>query len=201
MATYNVPSLFPKQLEFVNSKGRFNCYGGARGGGKSFVGRILMILLALKYPGIQILMLRRTFPELRENHIIPMQKQLMTNSPDHSQRIANYKTADKVFEFPNGSRIVMGYCDGEMDVLQFQGQSYDVILMEEATQFTEFQKDCLVECNRLSSEKMRGFKPRMYFTCNPGGRKLNAKHNSDIMTKIPEKNWKAEMLIRPEVIF
>ena len=170
-AVFQVPSLFPPQLEFINAKSRFVGYGGARGGGKSFVARILISLLALKYDGIQILILRRTFPELRENHIIPLRKLLKTDDPDKSQRIANYKTADKVFEFPNGSRLVMGYCDGEMDVLQFQGQSYDVIFMEEATQFSLFQFNCLMECNRLSGSLQEGvvFSPRMYFTANPGG--------------------------------
>ena len=46
------------------------------GGGKSFVARIKAILLALYYPGIQILLLRRTYGELLENHVLPLQKEL-----------------------------------------------------------------------------------------------------------------------------
>lgn len=170
MAVFQVPSLYEPQLKFINAKSRYVGYGGARGGGKSFVARILIILLALKYSGIQILILRRTFPELRENHIIPLRRLLKSDDLDKSERIALWKSADKVFEFPNGSRVVMGYCDGEMDVLQFQGQSYDVIFMEEATQFTQFQFNCLTECNRPSG-LVQGdiFSPRMYFTANPGG--------------------------------
>lgn len=170
MAVFQVPSLYEPQLKFINAKSRYVGYGGARGGGKSFVARILIILLALKYNGIQILILRRTFPELRENHIIPLRRLLKSDDLDKSERIALWKSADKVFEFPNGSRVVMGYCDGEMDVLQFQGQSYDVIFMEEATQFTQFQFNCLTECNRPSG-LVQGdiFSPRMYFTANPGG--------------------------------
>lgn len=171
MAVFQVPSLYEPQLNFINAKSRYVGYGGARGGGKSFVARILIILLALKYNGIQILILRRTFPELRENHIIPLRRLLKSDDLDKSERIAVWKSADKVFEFPNGSRVVMGYCDGEMDVLQFQGQSYDVIFMEEATQFTQFQFNCLTECNRPSG-LVQGdiFSPRMYFTANPGGK-------------------------------
>lgn len=173
MAEFRIPKLYPPQLEFINSQKRYNGYGGARGGGKSFVIRPLVGLLALTYSGIQMLVLRRTFPELRENHIIPMRKLFKCDDPNKSERIASYKTADKVFEFPNGSRAVMGYCDGEMDVLQFQGQSYDVIFMEEATQFTEFQFNCLTECNRPSGQiKGKQFKPRMYFTANPGGKDI-----------------------------
>lgn len=118
-------------------------------------------MLALNYTGIQILLLRRTLPELRENHTIPLQKLL--------KGIAQYRDISKEFIFPNGSRIVLGYCAAESDVLQYQGQAYDVIFLEEATQFTEYQYQTLTESNRPSGHCKEGFSPRMYFTCNPGG--------------------------------
>jgi phage terminase large subunit len=120
-----------------------------------------MCLLALNYPGIQILILRRTLKELRENHVMQLQKLL--------KGIAQYKESTKEFVFPNGSRIVLGYCDAEKDVLQYQGQAYEVITMEEATMFTEFQFQSLTESNRMSGNMKTDFVPRMYFTCNPGG--------------------------------
>lgn len=163
---YNIPNLYPKQEEFCKSKAKYTCYGGARGGGKSFVARIKAILLALYYPGIQILLLRRTYNELLENHVVPLQKELRCQQKD---RLAQYRTQEKVFDFPNGSRIKLGYCDTETDVLQYQGQAYEVIFMEEATQFTEFQFNCLKESNRLSGQCNKPVKPRMYLTCNPGG--------------------------------
>ena len=83
--------------------------------------------------------------------------------------IAKFDAQNKEFSFPNGSRIKLGYCSAESDVLQYQGTAYDVILMEEATQFTEFQKDTLTESNRSSGQMVERFTPRMYFTCNPGG--------------------------------
>ena len=153
--------LYPKQIEFCKSKAKYTCYGGARGGGKSHVSRIKMILLALYYPGIQILLLRRTLKELRENHVLQLQKML--------KDIAQYKESTKEFIFPNGSRIVLGYCEAEKDVLQYQGQAYEVITMEEATLFTEFQFQALTESNRMSGNMKDKFEPRMYFTCNPGG--------------------------------
>jgi phage terminase large subunit len=53
--------------------------------------------------------------------------------------------------------------------LQYQGQAYDVIFLEEATQFTEFQFNTLTESNRSSGMMKIKFSPRMYFTMNPGG--------------------------------
>lgn len=163
---YKVPALYPKQEEFCKSKTKYTCYGGARGGGKSFVARIKAILLALYYPGIQILLLRRTYGELLENHVLPLQKELKSKQP---QKIATWNSQEKVFTFSNTSRIKLGYCDTEADVLQYQGQAYEAIFIEEATHFTEFQFNCLKESNRLSGQCKKQIKPRMYLTCNPSG--------------------------------
>lgn len=166
---FTVPDLYPKQKEFCKSKARFTLYGGARGGGKSFVVRVKAILLCMRYPGIQILLLRRTLKELRENHVIPLMKMLNTEDKDKTQRTAEYKDVTKEFIFPNGSRIVLGYCDNENDVLQFQGQSYDVIIIDEATHFTEFMFTSLTECLRPSTTIQEAFRTRMYLSANPGG--------------------------------
>lgn len=151
-----------KQIEFFESQAKYTAYGGARGGGKSWAMRTKLVLLALNYDGIQMLLLRRTLGELRENHLLPLLKML--------DGTAKYVASEREFRFRNGSRIKLGYCDAENDVLQFQGQAYEVIGMEEATHFTEKQFMCLTESNRISGEMASvGFKPRMYFTCNPGG--------------------------------
>lgn len=120
-------------------------------------------MLALNYPGIQILLLRRTLAELNENHVNILQRKY------YKSEAANYRDAKKELLFFNGSRIKLGYCDNEKDVLQYQGQAYEVICMEEATMFTEFQFQALTESNRLSGLCQKKFSPRMYFTCNPGG--------------------------------
>ena len=152
---------FPPQEEFFKATNRRIAYGGARGGGKSYAMRSKLVLLALNYSGIQILLLRRTFPELRENHINPLRKL--------TYGFAKYKESTKELVFNNGSRIKLGYLNDEYDILQYQGQSYEVVAMEEATQFTESQYYALTECCRLSGNMKVPFTPRMYFTCNPGG--------------------------------
>ncbi len=161
MKTFTFSPPNQKQDIFFKSKCKYTAYGGARGGGKSWAMRIKFILLALNYPGLQMLLLRRTFPELQENHITQMK--VLLNG------IATYHTQDKVFVFPNKSRIKMGYCKREDDVLQYQGQAYDVIGIDEATHFTERQFQALTESNRYSGLVKCQFTPRMYLTCNPGG--------------------------------
>ncbi len=152
---------YPKQEAFFTADSRYIAYGGARGGGKSWAARVKAVLLALEYDGIQILLLRRDLHSLRENHIYPLLSLL--------KGIAVYKSTTREFVFKNGSRIVLGYCAADKDVLQYQGQSYDAIFMEEATQFSEFAFLALTESNRSSGLVQKAFPPRMYFTCNPGG--------------------------------
>lgn len=79
--------------------------------------------------------------------------------------LARYSRQEKCFYFPNGSILELGYCASESDVLQYQGQEYDIIFIDEATQFTEFQFETLTACVRGANN----FPKRMYLTCNPGG--------------------------------
>jgi phage terminase large subunit len=147
----------PRQREFFLAKARHVAYGGARGGGKSWAVRRKFILLALRYPKLKLLLLRRTLAELRENHLLPLLGEL--------HGVARYTESERAFTFPNSSRIRLGYCDAERDVYQYQGQEYDVIALEEATHFTESQAQFLATCNRTTRTD---FTPRMYYTCNPG---------------------------------
>lgn len=153
----DLSSASEKQLAFFRARNKFVAYGGARGGGKSWALRRKLLLLIFRYSGIRILMLRRTLPDLRENHIRTLSKELVG--------IAEYSERGKCFDFPNGSYLRMGYCDSESDVDQYQGQEFDIIAIDEATQFTEYQFQTLKACLRGAND----FPKRMYLTCNPGG--------------------------------
>ena len=166
---YIVPKLYPKQLQFCQSKTKFTLYGGARGGGKSYVIRPKAITLALKYDGISILVVRRTFKELEGNHLDEFRRQL--------RGIAVYNSKFYRFDFPNGSVIRFGYANTDSDMDNYQGQAFDCIFLDEATHLTEFMYMKFTECLRLSDgiklylEKHPNehFSPRCYLTANPGG--------------------------------
>ena len=153
----DISTMNPKQERFFKSRKRFTAYGGARGGGKSWAVQRKSVLMALKFDGIKILLLRRTYKDLERNHVRVLEPLL--------KGVAVYKRQDKLFMFPNGSIIELGYCASESDVLQYQGQEYDVIFIDEATQFTEFQFETLTACLRGANT----FPKRIYLTCNPGG--------------------------------
>lgn len=146
-----------KQQAFLRSTARYTAYGGARGGGKSWALRRKLILMALRYPGITCLVIRRSYPELRQNHLLPLQKELGS--------FASYKDSEKCFCFPGGSRIFLGYLSCDRDLLRYQGQEYDVIAIDEATHLSEYQFQALKACLRGSDD----FPKRIYLTCNPGG--------------------------------
>lgn len=148
----------PRQEEFLLCTAKNICYGGAMGGGKSWVMRRKFVILALNYVKLKLLLLRRTLPELRENHIRPLQAELFPVVP--------YKDKESTFLFPNGSIIKLGYCASENDVYQYQGSEWDVIGFEEATLFTKYQMDFIKSRARNTR---KDFTPRIYYTCNPGG--------------------------------
>ena len=152
-----VLNLNERQNLFFKARRRFIAYGGARGGGKTWAVRTKAMLLSCRYDGIKILIVRRSFQELRDNHILPLQMEL--------RDLARWKEQEKRFIFPNGSYIRFGYCSAERDVLQYQGQEYDIIFIDEATQLTEFQFQTFKGCLRGAND----FPKRMYLTCNPGG--------------------------------
>ena len=66
----------PRQEEFLKCEKKYVAFGGARGGGKSWAVRTKAVLMALKYPGIRILLVRRTMPELESNHLRFLRRQL-----------------------------------------------------------------------------------------------------------------------------
>ena len=147
----------PRQKEFFDSRARFTAYGGARGGGKSWALRRKLVGMCLRYPGLSCLLVRRTLPELKSNHVIPFLREY--------DGILSYSESEKALLFPNGSRISLGYCAVDRDALRYQGQEYDVIAIDEATQLSEFRFSILKACLRGSNH----FPRRMYLTCNPGG--------------------------------
>lgn len=146
-----------KQLRAMKSRKRYVGYGGARGGGKSWMVRTKSLLLCVKHPGIRVLIMRRTYPELEKNHIQPMRQLL--------HGIARYNKTDKEFTFPNGSVIDFQYCKNDADLEHVQGVQYNVIFIDEATQFSEYQLKSIAACCRGTDN----FPRRIYYTCNPGG--------------------------------
>ena len=157
MILADLSKISDKQDAFLRDTHRHVAYGGARGGGKSWAVRTKAKILAASYPGIRILVVRKTYKELINNHIEPLRAEL--------NGIARYNSTDKVFKFPNGSTIWFGYCASDGDLGQYQGAEYDIIFIDEAGQMMEDWIRKINACVRGTN----GFPKRTYYTLNPGG--------------------------------
>lgn len=148
------------QWNFFTSTARYTCYGGARGGGKSWAVVRKAALGALNYPGIRILILRREYGDMEGTLIAPMLKIL-------PPALCQYNKSEHSLTFANGSKIKFGNMPGYSAAVQgkYQGQEYEWLFIDEATQFleTEFRGlDAIVRgANKIPK--------RVYLTCNPGG--------------------------------
>ncbi len=153
-----LPAPSPKQRQFLRARAKYVCFGGARGGGKSWAVRVKALKLALRYPGIRIMIMRKTIQELRDNHVRPLLGML-------PPAVAVYNKTENVFTFTNGSIIQMMYCGCENDLDHRQGIEYEIIFLDEATQHEENVFLKLTACLRSTT----GYPRRLYLTCNPGG--------------------------------
>lgn len=154
----DIPEPNEKQRLFLADHHRHCAYGGARGGGKSWAVRVKAVLLCCRWEGIKVLIVRKTYKELINNHIVPLQAML-------PREVARYNKTEKVFTFANGSTIWFGYCANDSDLDQYQGAEYDVIFIDEATQLKE---EWIKKIN-LAVRQPNGLPKRTYYTCNPGG--------------------------------
>ena len=104
-----------KQVQFLKSTTLYTAYGGARGGGKTWVLRVKAALGALTYPGIRILILRRTYPELQESIIEPLCKMLPPG-------LGFYNGSVHIMYFANGSTIKFGHFQSMNSATEYQGK-------------------------------------------------------------------------------
>lgn len=157
MTVIRWPEPHETQRRFMLDRHGHVGFGGARGGGKSWAVRQKACRLCVRYPGIRVLIVRRTYRELINNHVIYLQADL--------KGLARFNKSDMRFVFVNGSTISFGYCSSDNDLMQYQGVEYDVIFLDEATQLQEDWIRKITACRRGAND----YPKRIYYTCNPGG--------------------------------
>jgi hypothetical protein len=163
--------LHPKQLDLRDSPATEILYGGAAGGGKSFLLRALAILYAWAFPGLQVYFFRRISDDLTKNH--------MEGSKGFRALLAGWVEEGQVeiveteirFKF-NGSRIFLCHCHDEKDRFKYQGAEMHVLLIDELTHFTEviyrFLRSRVRMVGMNMPEAIKDRFPRIIAASNPG---------------------------------
>lgn len=146
------------QSVFLASDAYEALYGGAAGGGKSDA-LLFGALRQVDHPQYKALILRRTFPELRE---------LMDRAHLVFRQIGGtWNEQAKRYTFASGATVEFGYCESYKDVLRYQGQQYTYIAFDELGQVPEERIwTYLMSRNRASAP---GLVKQMRASANPGG--------------------------------
>lgn len=153
-----------RQSEFLSATEDEVLFGGAAGGGKSDA--LLIDALgggsAISEPDYRALLIRQTFPQLRE--LIDRSRMLYPAAIPGSV----YHERDREWRFPSGAKLVFGYCERDADVYQYQGQQFQWIGIDELGHFSSPMVWTYLS-SRLRSTNAR-LKCYQRGTCNPGPR-------------------------------
>lgn len=146
------------QMAFLASNAYECLYGGAAGGGKSDA-LLFGAVRQVEHPKYRALILRRTFPELREL----MDRALAV----FGQIGGTWNEQAKRWKWPSGATVEFGYCETYRDVLQYQGQQFAYIGFDELGQIAEERVwTYLMSRCRASGA---GLTLQMRASANPGG--------------------------------
>lgn len=117
-----------KQREFHDATEWDVLYGGSAGGGKSVAIVAEGIRAAARYPGLRVLLVRRTYDELNES-IFPALRKF-----EYAARLgARWNGTERELRFGNGSMFRFRYLETLDDASRRQGGEYQLLLVDELT--------------------------------------------------------------------
>ena len=150
---------FARQKEFHRCAAKYRLFGGAAGPGKTKALLWEAIRQANRFPRVDTLLLRRTFPELEASLITYFRRDVPRCF------YQSYNESKHIVTWHNGSTTRFGFYAGENDVYQYQGAEFLFIGIDELTLFTLGQWQFLTSRNRCS---IPGTTPNMAGATNPG---------------------------------
>ncbi|MDH4228936.1 MAG: terminase family protein [Nitrospirota bacterium] len=165
-------ALHPKQALAFGSPATELLYGGAAGGGKSFLLRVSAIRWCLAVPGCQVFLFRRSLPELKSNHLRGPGSLLELLGPLTAARRVSLVQQSGEFRFWNGSTLRLCHLQHDGDLSKYQGAEIHVLLMDELTHFSSHQYRFLRARVRLGGLQVAAALahrlPRIECASNPG---------------------------------
>lgn len=163
--------LHKKQGVVLSSKATEILYGGAAGGGKSHLMRVLAIMFAQIIPGLQVFLFRRIREDLIKNHLEGPQGFRNLLAPWVLDKLVTIVGDDEI-RFWNGSKIWLCHCKDEKDRFKYQGSEIHVLLIDELTHFTDviyrFLRSRVRSPGLIVPDEYKDVIPRIISGSNPG---------------------------------
>lgn len=169
--------LTPKQNLVLNlllqGKASEILYGGAAGGGKSHLLRAIAIIFAVNIPNLQIFLFRRKVKDLVATHMRGPSSFPVMLKEYEDDKLCRINHSNNYIDFDNGSIISLNHCQHETDLNNFLSSEIHVLLIDEATTFTEKMIRFLRSRVRLGSlncpEEFKKCLPFILYGSNPRG--------------------------------
>lgn len=151
----------PRAVEFHKCPALNLLFGGARGGAKSHSLRWDIHKRCLARQDYRAILFRRTFTELRDNHIDKIRLEINAGLP------AEYKESDKLLVYPaTGSTLRLAHCENEGDEDKYLSSEYDYVAPDELATFKKRQAVGIMGSVRSTKE---GVTALFRASSNPGG--------------------------------
>jgi hypothetical protein len=153
----------------LDDKTNIVVFGGAAGGGKSWLGCVWIVTLCLQYPGIRTLIGRTVLQQLKLttlNTLFEVLGMMGLKSGTHY----TFNGQSNVLTFDNGSSIILkdlAYQPSDPNYDSLGGIEVSAVFIDEAAQVSHLCFSILKSRIRF---KLNEFKliPKMLLTCNPG---------------------------------
>ena len=185
--------LWPKQKMALESSADELFYGGAAGGGKSHLIRVIAILYASMIAGCQIYLFRKVLPDLLKTHV---------EGPGGFRELlapwirdGRVQIVGEEVRFWNGSKIYLCHCQDDSDRFKYLSADIHVLLIDELTTFNEIVYRFLRSRVRSAGiVKPADFKypfPRIISGSNPSGVGHTWVRRTFVSPQKPFAIWKA----------
>lgn len=150
-------TLQPKQVDFLNAPQIYTFMWWAKWWWKSHAFRAKSLRETYAWPWMRWLVLRRTFPEIEKNFLLPLRSEIPLE-------LYEYNQSKHVMTFNNGSTIELWFCQSANDVYRYQWVEYDRIGIEELTQRPEEWVKIILTSLRTNKDR---YQPNFFSTWNP----------------------------------
>ena len=148
-------------------------WGGAMGGGKSFMLRAIAIIFAIEVPNCNIYLFRRTVKDLVATHMRGPSSFPNMLEEFVQDKLVKINYSSSTIEFENKSVISLNHIQYEADLDKYLSAEMHVVLFDESTTFTPKMIKFIRSRLRIGSlslpEKYRNALPFILYATNPRG--------------------------------